>query len=248
MKILFIVSVFLLVSVFSLAQDSPSSTWAKNEIVIDGKPYEWNFPLKNYDNTTRLFFDFENDSTHLYLCFQTKDQMNEEKIMEAGMKVILTNKINGKHKSAIDFPLPASKAPEKSDEIQPDPMAPHQNRHAAFLERDTLMEIKGFTGKNGIISSRDTSGIHAAINWDSSRVFTYELSIPFKEIFGNGYDLKDFSKGISLNVIINALHAGNSQNRNGENEYSGREAGAGRYRQAMFQKTEMKQKFVLATE
>src|SRR5665213_700675 len=93
--------VFITVSAFSFAQDSPSSTWAKNKVVVDGKPTEWNLPLKNYDNETGLFFDFENDSTNLYLCFQTKNEMNEEKIMRAGMKIILSSKINGKHKSII---------------------------------------------------------------------------------------------------------------------------------------------------
>ncbi len=277
MKKFFFALIFLSISAILSAQDGPSSTWAKNKVVVDGTPNEWSLPLKNYDNTTRLFFDFENDSTHLYLCFQTKDEMNEAKIMRAGMKIILSDKINGKHKSIIDFPLQASKAPEAKDEIQPDPMAPHKDLHAAFLEKDSLMEVKGFTGKNGIISSRDVSGIHAAINWDSSRVFTYELAIPLTEMFGSGYDIKDLSKEISLDVIINAVHAGNySQNGGGENGYSGRGGGRGGGRMggggyggmhqggnrmggqengqfrgdrlAMSQKTEMKQKLVLATQ
>ena len=104
---------FIVVSAFSFAQDSPSSTWAKNKVVVDGNSREWNLPLKNYDKVTGLFFDFENDSTNLYLCFQTKYEMNESRIMRAGIKIILSNKINGKHKSVIDFPLPASKFPEK---------------------------------------------------------------------------------------------------------------------------------------
>ena len=177
--------------------------------------------------------------------------------MRAGMKIILSNKINGKHKSVIEYPLPASKIPEKKDEIQPDPMAPHQSRHAAFLEKDTLMEIKGFTTKNGMISTRDTSGIHAAINWDSANVFTYEIAIPLKEMFGNNYDLKDLSKEISLDVVISATRADNLKNSEGESEYPGKGGGrmggqgGGQYqgnRQAMFVKTEMKQKFVLATK
>ena len=258
--------VFITVSAFSFAQDSPSSTWAKNKVVVDGKPTEWNLPLKNYDNETGLFFDFENDSTNLYLCFQTKNEMNEEKIMRAGMKIILSSKINGKHKSIIDYPLPPSKSPAAKDEVQPDPMAPHEDRHAAFIKKDTLMEVKGFTNKNGIISSNDLSSIHAAINWDSSRVFTYELAIPLTELFGSGYDLKDLSKGISLDVVINAVHGGNMQNR-GEGGYPGRgggrmgggygggnrmgEQGGGQYQGGnpfMYQKTELKQKFILATE
>ncbi|MEO8819983.1 MAG: hypothetical protein ABI374_04010 [Ginsengibacter sp.] len=262
MKNLFLAVLFLSVSGFSFAQDGPSATWAKNKVVVDGNANEWNLPLKNYDNTTGLFFDFENDSTHLYLCFQTKYEINESRIMRAGMKIILSNKINGKHKSVIIYPLPASKIPKQKDEIQPDPMAPHESRHAAFLEKDTLMEVKGFTTKNGMISTRDTAGIHAAINWDSAKVFTYEIAIPLKEMFGDNYDLKDLSKEISLDVVISATPADNVKNREEESDYSEREGsrtgggrmggqGGGQYqgnRQAMFPKTELKQKFVLANK
>lgn len=266
MKKSIFVFLFLTVSMFSFAQDSPSSTWAKNKVVVDGNSQEWNLPLKNYDKVTGLFFDFENDSTNLYLCFQTKYEMNESRIMRAGIKIILSNKINGKHKSVIDFPLPASKFPEKKDEIQPDPLARHEDKHAEFLKKDTLMDVKGFATKNGMISTRDTSGIHAAINWDTANVFTYEIAIPFKEMFGNSYDLKNLSKEISLEVVINATRADNLPNREGESEDSERGGGyggmrqggnrmggqrSGQYqgnRQAMFPKTELKQKFILATE
>ena len=95
-------------------------------------------------------------------------------------------------------------------------------------------------------------------------------------MFGNDFELKHFSKDISLEVIINAMPAGNrSQYGSDENEFSGRggshqggSMGEGRYggmhgggnrmgggendqlqedRSTLFQKTELKQKIVLAT-
>lgn len=262
-------SFFLLISLsaISFAQEIPVSSFAKNKIIIDGNAAEWNLPLRHYDNATGLFFDFENDGNNLYLCFQTRDEMNEVKILQAGMKIILSSKINGKHKSVINFPLPVSKTSENKEIIKPDPMSVRPDRHATFLGGDSLMEVKGFATKNGTISSRDTSGIHAAINWDSSKTFTYELAIPLKEMFGNDYNVKELSNNISMEVVVNAMSPGNrSQFSGGENGFSERDRAGGSGgmhggrreggqgmnqfqgdRSAMFQKTQLKQKFILAT-
>ncbi len=269
--------ILVFITTIAFAQDNSTAQWAKNNITVDGNAVDWNAPLKHYDNDTRLFFDFKNDNNNLYLCFQTKDEMTETKIMRSGMKIIITDKINGKHKSSINFPL-GSNHPSKrtqTDGIKPDPLSTHSSRHQSFLAQDTMMEVKGFADKNGLIPANDVASIHAAINWDSANTFTYEAAIPLKELFGNDYNIKDISKDISLNVIINAMPAG-SQNENtggyggrgghggggrmgggarmggsGGHEGNGTEdEGNGHYgydRAAIFQKSELKQKFTLAT-
>lgn len=259
----------ILATVFAFAQDA-TSEWAKDKIEVDGNANDWKLPLKHYDNQTGLFFDFKNDNNNLYLCFQTKDEMNEAKILRSGMKVILSNKVNGKHKSIISYPLPVKHELKQNnpDEIKPDPLAPQKSRRASFLAADTLMEVKGFTNNDGIISIKN-SDIHAAINFDSSNALTYEISIPLKELFGNDYNGNDVSKDISLNVIVNAMP---NHSENGASGFSGRSGHGGRMgagyggmqhegsrmegeeqnqnqfeRAALLQKTEFKQKFTLAT-
>ncbi|MEO8721240.1 MAG: hypothetical protein ABI297_02655 [Ginsengibacter sp.] len=261
-------SVFLLVlislSLFAFSQENPTAQWAKNNIVIDGNINDWNSQLKHYDNETSLFFDFKNDSTNLYLCFQTKNEMNQSKIMQSGMKIILSDKSNGKHKAIINFPLAdkyAAKKVEAPDKIKPDPLSTHQTRQAAFLLSDTMMELKGFINQNGLISIKNISGVNAAINWDSANTLTYEIKIPLKELYGNDYEERDVAKGISMNVVINAMSVSDAK-KNMENEYSGRShlgedrvgaAPGGNYqdrynRAVMFQKTELKQKIVLSAQ
>jgi hypothetical protein len=260
----FLLTLFFITS-STFAQDNPTAQWAKNNITVDGNIQDWN-SLKHYDNQSKLFFDFKNDSNNLYLCFQTKDEINQAKIMRSGIKIILSDKINGKHKSTINFPLGvnhAGKSANSEDNIQPDPLASHLSKHAVFLASDTMMEVKGFANKNGIISSNDVSGIHVAINWDSANTLTYEIAIPLKELFGNNFNVKDISKEISLNAIINAMSVADSKNgiangysgRRGEGE---RRTGGGSdemeqekrmaeyNRMILSQKTELKQKFTLS--
>ena len=251
MKKLFVFFLFIISGIISFAQDAPVSSFAKNKIIIDGSIKDWNHPLKHYDNTTRLFFDFENDENNLYLSFQARDEMNEEKILRAGMKIILSSKINGKHKSVINYPLPAPKNSGNNDEITFDPMATRPDNHATFLAKDSLMEVKGFARQSGTISSKDTTGIHAAINWDSSKTLTYEIAIPLKEMFGENYDAKEFSKDISLEVVINAVPYGKiSQLNRMQNSSTSEEGKEDRKLQAtrafMLQKAQLKSKFILA--
>jgi hypothetical protein len=262
--------IVICITTFAFAQENSTAQWSQNKITVDGNIADWNPPLKHYDNQTNLFFGFKDDSSNLYLCFQTRDEITETKILHSGMKVILSDKINGKHKAVINFPLGVK---HSSKPVQQEQTAQEASSGRRGYAVHDSMEVKGFADKNGLIPANDVAGIHAAIGRDSSNTFTYEIAIPFKQMFGNDYQVKDLSKEISLNVIINAMPAG-SQNHAGGYSHSGGGGGrmgggyggmhgshgAGREqngtndateqtgfdKMAMFQKTELKEKFELA--
>ena len=228
MKKCLLSAISVLIAVFVFAQEEPTAEWANKRISVDGNANDWDLPIKSYDSDTKLYFEIKNDNKNLYLCFQSKDQMNQVKMIRAGMKIILTSKINGKHKANIEFPLPIKKDSIRNstaDEMSGDPASTHEKMHTTFLAGDSIMEVKGFTRKDGMISSHDTSDIHAAINWDKDNILTYEIAIPLKELFGDNYQEKNISKNISLDVIINALKKTGRQG--GGNGYSGRGGGMG---------------------
>ena len=72
-------------------------------VTVDGKASEWALPLSLYDSDTKLFFGFSNDDKNMYVCFQSADEINQQKIMQAGMEVTLSTK--GKHKVSIGLSL-----------------------------------------------------------------------------------------------------------------------------------------------
>jgi hypothetical protein len=258
----------LLVSAISFAQEgTPKSTWVSSPATIDGKAAEWKLPLRFYDDGTKLFFAFANDDKNLYVCFQSPDDMFQMKIMHAGMEVSVSAK--GKHKVSIIFPITQTSAtePGKEDnnEIQ---NADKQNRRTNFILQNTMMNVKGFITRNGIIPINDTSGINAAINWDESNKLTYEIAIPFKEWFDADYNIADIIKDISMDVTINALkqtHRNNGGSENGMQGRGGRMGGGGgmhhqrnnnnnaekqvmpgEYKYSLYEKSKLKQKFILA--
>ena len=61
MKKYFLSAICVLIAVFVFAQQEPTSEWAKKSISIDGNANDWNLPLKNFDNDTKLFFEIKNE-------------------------------------------------------------------------------------------------------------------------------------------------------------------------------------------
>ena len=188
--------ILIFFSTLSFAQDDiAKSSWISSPVKIDGKPQEWKLPLRYYDAGTKLFFAFANDDKNLYLCFQAPDEMNQVKIMRAGMEVYLS--VKGKHKVSVTFPLLRTTCNSPSqDDISGQQNSDRKNRRTSFILQNTMMEVKGFETKNGLIPINDSSGINAAINWDENDKLTYEIAIPLKEWFGINYTLADISKDI----------------------------------------------------
>ncbi len=253
------------------AQDDVFKASWISPVKIDGNPQEWNLPLHYYDYTTKLFFAFANDGDKLYLCFQNKDEMNQYKIMQAGMKVSVGFK--GKHKLTVYFPLDQKNAlPVFSDNKDPLQGSNRENRRKSFLAGQTMMEVKGFRSRDGMIPVNDTTGINASINWDVNNTLTYELSIPLQELIGEGeHTGADLMKTLTLDATINALKehltnsgGNNAFSRRGNGQKNGEGRGGGRSRDKgmnenennpmqsmenraeMFEKSEFSQKFILA--
>ena len=207
-NILIITSLFL--SYNSFAQDDVGTArWASTPIVIDGNATEWKLPLRYYDSDTRLFFAFANDDKNLYLCFQSPDQVNQKRIMRAGMEIMLSCK--GVRKVAVNFPLSqqgSGHAVENNDQAA----LSKQEKRTSFILQNATMEVKGFATREGLIPIDDSSGLHAAINWDDNDRLTYEIAIPLKEWFGSAYTPADIAKEISIEIEVKPLklpsHAG----------------------------------------
>ena len=260
--------ILLFFSTLAFAQDDViKSSWTSSPVKIDGMPQEWKLPLRYYDAGTKLFFAFANDDKNLYLCFQAPDEMNQVKIMRAGMEIYLSTK--GKHKVSVTFPLADQSEPAPSQNDNGDRQnTDRKTRRTSFILQNTMMDVKGFETRNGLIPINDTSGINAAINWDENDKLTYEVAIPLKEWFGINYTDADISKDISLDIVINAVkrqvHPGGSGNSFSGKGRGGRMGGGGMNHEkntsaddenpalpgedkmSMFGKSKLKEKFTLA--
>ena len=81
-----------------------------------------------------------------------------------------------------------------------------EDRKNRFLANNQIFEAEGFITLNGIFPIQNENGMALAINWDQKRRMSYEIKIPLKELFGEGYSLEDIStKDIKLKLQIDAM-------------------------------------------
>ena len=196
----------------SQSQEDVRGKWRPRTVRIDGKAKDWGNPLRLYHAETGLFFDIENDSNTLYICFQCKDPATQIKINKAGMKLEIKAKGTTKRNASIDFPLTGKKEINVDDNNKPE-----QTQNIDFLKHGFMLQnvdllAEGFASQNGMILLTDTSGIRAAIDWDKDNVMTYELSIPLSELFGTDFSLADAKKAQMLKVEIKSFNKPESSN------------------------------------
>lgn len=207
-----LIAVFISAQAFSQS-DVTTAGWKTQPVTIDGKLTEWNLPLRFYDAETRLFFDIANDSNNIYLCFESKDEMTQTKLMHAGMKLTLSTKGKAKHEAFILFPVLQKQATPNTTPggdntpAQNDPVQNNKYSYRAhFIQTHSVMDVDGFATAKGEIPLQNPSGISAAMAWDTASNLGYEFVIPDKEFFGAGYTADNISPAdITLSVEVRAL-------------------------------------------
>ncbi|MEP6465663.1 MAG: hypothetical protein ABJB05_05135 [Parafilimonas sp.] len=229
MKYFLFVLLLACMHVNSYAQSEVATArWTQQPVIVDGENTEWG-SLNFYDDDTKLSFGIANDSNNIYLCFESADELNQMKMMRAGMKITLSEKGKEKHQATIIFPLPQNK--EQLPQSQGDTTSNntpyfHQVHNAAsfrenFIANHRLMSVTGFSSANGEIPIDSITGLKAAINWDSTSNLYYEVAIAKKELFGNDFSAKDATADITLNVEINALQHSSGENTGSSGMHGG---------------------------
>ncbi|MGZ3884738.1 MAG: hypothetical protein ACXVPQ_01020 [Bacteroidia bacterium] len=241
--------------------DVSTAKW-KNNVKTDGFATEWNLPLGFFNSETKLFFAAANDSSTLYLCFQCNDENAQVKINCAGMKVELSSKGKNKFDASVSFPLTDSKSRFAGDDLIAGKTPNISTLKTTFMVQNTNMDLHGFATQNGVMPLKDSAGISAAMNWDQRNVMTYELAIPFKELFGAGFTPADLEKVITLTVEVNGVTKTEESNIDGSSAAMGASSmgatagmtggmpgGGGniKERKPIFDKNKFKEKFKLRT-
>jgi hypothetical protein len=269
--LLICLSVFITLHAWA-QKDDGNSQWTYTPIKIDGIDKDWKKPFGNIDSKTKIQYSIANDDKNLYFLFEISEQIYEVKAMRAGMRVNLTGKGKSKLDASVNFPLeqfsdPVNSSRPSGDQKQrPDP----KQFRDRFLISNTSMTTSGFATRNGVILVKDTSGLNAAMQFDTADVMVYELVIPLKELFGLGYTIADLSKELNMEVDINAIERPQrpTGSDTGAGDYGGipsgvRRGGAGGgyggghrgggyrgngggNRSELFEKTTFKHKFTLA--
>ncbi|MBN2519106.1 MAG: hypothetical protein JXB17_01260 [Bacteroidales bacterium] len=199
---------FSLMATFTCCQAANDTLrWQSEKITVDGYNSEWGSTLQYYDAETKLLYDMRNDSTNLYMTFETPDKMMQMKLMQVGFKISFKIKTKPKIVASIVFP----KLPEnafKKEDIQTSNRPNSSFIKEKFLIYNDPATIEGFLYSFGSIFKENPNEdeILFSINWDNSDVMIYELKIPLREFYGDDFKFSEITQNdISLQAEIEAL-------------------------------------------
>ena len=192
-------------------------------VKVDGKIAEWSIPLKAYNRSTDLFYTMANDNKFLYLVIQSKDLVNNNKIILGGITVTIKTDGKKKEKDGFKFTYPIINR-TKNQNIQKSSGQKTPGDGAGFtktqrrtqLQSDSIQiarsktqlatakELKIFGIKSitdSLISIYNEYGIKAYSTINEVGVFTYELAVPLDLLQLSIDNPKEFSYNIKLNGL-----------------------------------------------
>lgn len=198
-------------------------------INIDGSIKEWGDSLRYYNDEKKLNYALANDKDYLYAAIRITDKMDKIKVLNAGITLTIDPK--GKRKDAFMVTFPLSAPDEKPDFPKPragDTEITQADRDELMRERITKLryiKVVGFKDIEGdIITTSNTYGIKAAINYDAEGNLIYEAAIPLS-FFHAGNDA--FKNEWAFNFKINGFKRPAGEAGAGEGDGGGFGGGRG---------------------
>jgi YD repeat-containing protein len=171
-------------------------------IVVDGNAQEWGDSLSYYNPEKKVHYTIANDKDNLYLVVKTKDPMQQDNILNAGITFSIDTKGRKKSAYSTTFPEAGGSTGGVGKSIE----------EKTLLARFTKVKKIGVNGFKDVsedeIATTNDYGIHIAMDYDQQGNLIYEEAIPLA-LFHAG----DLAKNEwSFNIKINGMEAGDTGN------------------------------------
>jgi len=199
------------------------------DVKVDGDIKEWGDSLRYYNEERRLNYTLANDKENIYMAIRFSDRTEQLRVLNAGLTFGIDPKGKKKETFALNYPAPiAGETPHLpmhkpgDDDKSGDNKITQADRDELVRERLTKLrniKVVGFKDIEGdMITTTNTYGIKAAVNYDADGYLVYEISIPLK-FFG---DFKPDKDEWAFQFKINGITRGEPGKEGGE-----RPAGSG---------------------
>ncbi len=228
--------IFSLVTIISLMACSQqiyhTINWQINPVMVDGISKEWKIPLKNYDSSLKLNYEFSNDNKNLYFAARTSDQSTIQQIMHDGLSIELDT-VYGDNSYPFSIKYPVMQGPPQMEpqngqnSLQLGAGKPNMNTNQNSTDTNKMpqdfqsgqnnnffqipaKEIMLF-GFNGIeedsvtVPFSKTNGIFAQYSTDSEGILFYEIVIPFNTFFKPEISANDTTTIFSCRLTVESM-------------------------------------------
>lgn len=183
------------------AQDVEENIRMVKPFKADGISNEWNEPLNQYNDATKLAFALANDDKNLYIIIESLDPQTTFSVLRGG--ITLNINTEGKKKDGMKLTFPLMERPPMAKEGE------EHHGHAALspdgaaqdpVVMNKSIRVSGFKNiADGELPAINQDGIETGMSIQPNRDLLYELSIPLAQL-QVGLDLK---KPLVYNIKIN---------------------------------------------
>lgn len=183
------------------AQDVEENIRMVQPFKADGVSNEWNEPLNQYNDATKLAFALANDDKNLYIIIESLDPQTTFSVLRGG--ITLNINTEGKKKDGMKLTFPLMERPpmpkEGEEHREHTPLSPDGTTPDPVMMNKSI-RVSGFKNiADGELPAINQDGIETGMSIHPNRDLIYELSIPLAQL-QVGLDLK---KPLVYNIKIN---------------------------------------------
>lgn len=197
-------------------------------ITIDGNLKDWGDNLRYFNDEKKISYTLANDQTLLYAAIRISDRMDQIRTLNAGITLSVDTKGKKKESFSLTFPLADPGTPPtfgKRD--NPGGDITQEDRDELMRERVTKLrniKVVGFKDIEGdMITTSNTYGIKAAIDYDTEGNLIYEVAVPLQF-----FHAEDIAKNEwAFNFKINGLQRAKGDGAENPDHQSGGFGGGG---------------------
>lgn len=217
MKVFSIVSIALIffaagcsASRKSQGDELPTSTALQQPIVIDGSDEDWTRPLPGFAKTENISFEIANDAENLYVLISTKDQLEQQKIIQGGMTVWVNTNADKSQSGAvgIGYPLDSRNDPDRNlmNEAQPNRVPKsvtlQDKQEYALYGFGTSSEVGNFA----YADDSNPQGVKMRMDYNNAGELIYEAAIPLTTLYpGHSAGSSYAAKSIAVGIFVDGL-------------------------------------------
>lgn len=175
-------------------------------INIDGNLKDWGDSLRYYNDEKKIYYTLANDKTMLYAAMRINDRMDQLRTLNAGITLGIDTKGKKKESFSLTFPLadPGS-PPEFGKRSNENGEITKEDRDELMRERVTKLrniKVEGFKDIEGdMITTSNTYGIKAAIDYDADGNLVYEMAIPLQFFHAEDITKNEWAFNFKINGL-----------------------------------------------
>jgi hypothetical protein len=195
--------------------------WQGSDVTIDAEPYDWNIPLRYYDNSTGLNYEVSNDRENLYLAIRITDLFKQQQVLMSGLLIEMDTIRTNNYSYALQFPVQRGtrsgmglgqpngsprggyvpdndRIPGEMDKsVHPAGMYPGQHD---FPNEFMIRGFNNLFDEEIFVNPSESNGINISMSIDNNSVLFCEAVFPFKCFYKNQLLQSDTTRVLYIKI------------------------------------------------